>query len=186
MCGSLYLAVRARSRTTSIGFSPIRSSSFTIRKIPITFRKSLATGWRRAMISTALSSMVRCRTSILVSASITRNARSLSRVFRASITSVTCFSASPPISPSVSARPCSSESNVKTSGQSGRCRRPGQQSAQSKSNMSNRSPTAGMFLGTYGWSGSMCGLGRLSRLRPVSGFKCQFRSMNFTTDAWSL
>src|SRR6516225_5728890 len=55
-----------------------------------------------------------------------------------------------------------------------------------KSNMSNRSPTAGMFVGTYGCFGSIFGLGRWSRLRAVSLPKFQLRSMNFTTEAWSL
>jgi hypothetical protein len=54
---------------------------------------------------------------------------------------------------------------------------------QSKSNMSNRSPTAGIFTGTYGWLGSMCGLGRLSRLRAERRLRSQLRSMNLTNDA---
>src|SRR5262249_50691488 len=55
----------------------------------------------------------------------------------------------------------------------------------SKSNMSKRSLTAGMLSGTYGLLAATSGFGRLSRLRPVSGARCQLRSMNFTTDAWS-
>jgi transposase InsO family protein len=39
--------------------------------------------------------------------------------------------------------------------------------SQLKSNMSNRSPTAGMFTGTYGCRGSISGFRRLSRLRLV-------------------
>ena len=52
-----------------------------------------------------------------------------------------------------------------------------------KSNMSNRSPIAGMLVGMYGELALMIGLGRLSRLRSVSGFSSQLRSMNFTTEA---
>jgi hypothetical protein len=44
--------------------------------------------------------------------------------------------------------------------------------------MSNRSPMAGEFAGTYG-SPLAVGFGKLSRLRPVSGFNPQLRSMNF-------
>jgi hypothetical protein len=41
--------------------------------------------------------------------------------------------------------------------------------------------------GTYGLPPcGVIGLGRLSRLRCVSGFKCQLRSMNFTIDARSV
>ena len=53
-------------------------------------------------------------------------------------------------------------------------------------NKSNKSPIAGMFFGTY--SLLFCfGLGRLSRLRPVSvAPSIQFRSTNFTNDECSL
>src|SRR6516165_288841 len=59
------------------------------------------------------------------------------------------------------------------------------QRSRSKSNMSKRSPIAGMLTGTYGLPPAVMGLGRLSRVRAVSGFKRQLRSMNFSTDAWS-
>jgi hypothetical protein len=39
-----------------------------------------------------------------------------------------------------------------------------------KSNMSKRSPIAGMFTGTYGFADVEIGFGKLSRLRVVSGF----------------
>src|SRR5262249_26806730 len=54
----------------------------------------------------------------------------------------------------------------------------------SKSNISNKSLIAGRLSGTYAlvvWTG----FGRLSRLRAVSDFRPQLRSMNFTTEAWS-
>ena len=47
-----------------------------------------------------------------------------------------------------------------------------------KSNSSNRSLIAGLLSGTYGFSGNANGLGKLSRLRCVTGGKFQFRSMN--------
>jgi hypothetical protein len=40
-----------------------------------------------------------------------------------------------------------------------------------------------MLSGTYGLRGDTTGFGRLSRLRPVSGFRRQLRSMNFSTEA---
>ena len=49
------------------------------------------------------------------------------------------------------------------------------------------SPIAGMFTGTYGSPAcGVIGLGRLSRLRCVSGFRCQLRSMNFAIETWSV
>jgi hypothetical protein len=36
-----------------------------------------------------------------------------------------------------------------------------------KVNISNRSPRAGIFVGTYGSLAKVVGFGRLSRLRPV-------------------
>jgi hypothetical protein len=53
-------------------------------------------------------------------------------------------------------------------------------------NMSNRSPRAGLFVGTYGLSGVDTGFGKLSRLRVVNGVTCQFLSMNFRIDTWSV
>jgi hypothetical protein len=52
-----------------------------------------------------------------------------------------------------------------------------------KSNMSKRSPIAGMFSGTHGFSKSITGFGRLSRLRLEIVPRRQLRSMNFKTDA---
>jgi len=52
-----------------------------------------------------------------------------------------------------------------------------------KSNMSKRSPIAGMFSGTHGFSKSITGFGRLSRLRLEILPRRQLRSMNFKTDA---
>jgi len=49
--------------------------------------------------------------------------------------------------------------------------------------MSIRSPMAGAFVGTEDVLKSIVGLGRLSRLRPVSGESPQFFSMNLTTEA---
>ena len=42
-----------------------------------------------------------------------------------------------------------------------------------------------MLSGTYGLPTGEIGLGRLSRLRVVSGGKRQLRSMNLSSDAWS-
>jgi len=47
-------------------------------------------------------------------------------------------------------------------------------------------PTRELFTGTYGLLLYVWGFGRLSRLRPVSGARCQLRSMNFRIEAWSL
>src|SRR5271170_7052231 len=49
---------------------------------------------------------------------------------------------------------------------------------EAKSNSSNKSLIAGLLSGTYGLFGSANGLGKLSRLRCVTGGKFQFRSMN--------
>ena len=51
-----------------------------------------------------------------------------------------------------------------------------------KSNSSNRSLIAGLLSGTYGLLNSATGLGKLSRLRSVTGGKLQFRSMNLRID----
>jgi hypothetical protein len=56
---------------------------------------------------------------------------------------------------------------------------------QSKVNMSNRSLIAGLFSGTYGLSFMVLGLGKLSRLRWLTGGKFQLRSMNFSRETWS-
>src|SRR6516164_9312507 len=51
-----------------------------------------------------------------------------------------------------------------------------------KSNMSSRSPIAGMLVGTYGLPVCEVGLGKLSRLRTLRGATFQFRSINFRID----
>src|SRR5438105_15914887 len=54
-----------------------------------------------------------------------------------------------------------------------------------KLNRSLRSPIAGLFNGTYGLLLLVMGLGKLSRLRAVSGASPQLASMNFRIEAWS-
>src|SRR5579872_2808791 len=49
-------------------------------------------------------------------------------------------------------------------------------------NMSIKSPMAGLFTGTYGLLAVATGLGKLSRLRLVTGFNPQLASMNFKTE----
>ena len=44
---------------------------------------------------------------------------------------------------------------------------------------------AGLFVGTYGLSAEATGLGKLSRLRVVTGGTAQFASMNFRIETWS-
>ncbi len=48
-----------------------------------------------------------------------------------------------------------------------------------KLNRSIKLPMAGLFSGTYGFSFVATGLGKLSRLRSVTGARCQLASMNF-------
>src|ERR1700704_5280634 len=55
-----------------------------------------------------------------------------------------------------------------------------------KLNRSVRSPIAGLFNGTYGLLWLVTGLGKLSRLRAVSGASPQLDSMNFRIEAWSV
>src|ERR1700756_1418951 len=55
-----------------------------------------------------------------------------------------------------------------------------------KLNKSIKLLMAGPFRGTYGFSLVATGLGRLSRLRSVTGAKCQLASMNFRIETWSL
>lgn len=54
-----------------------------------------------------------------------------------------------------------------------------------KLNIPNRSLSAGLFCGTYGFAPLTFGLGKLSRLRFVIGPSFQFRSMNFRSETWS-
>src|SRR5258708_31243912 len=55
-----------------------------------------------------------------------------------------------------------------------------------KSNRSNKSPIAGVFVGAYRFSPSVFGLVRLSRLRPLTVGRFQSRSMYFSTETWSV
>src|SRR5450830_86892 len=92
--------------------SPMRSRSLARRKAPTISRKSTAIGWRRAMVSTAFSSISCCSLSILASAAVIRCASVLSRLVSASTESATCFSARPPISATMRARSCRSVSKA--------------------------------------------------------------------------
>jgi hypothetical protein len=55
----------------------------------------------------------------------------------------------------------------------------------SQSNNPNKSPNAGLFVGTYALAPLDFGSGRLSRLRPEIVGKLQFRSMNLSSETWS-
>ena len=55
-----------------------------------------------------------------------------------------------------------------------------------KSKKSIMSPIAGLLSGTYGLLLLATGLGKLSRLRLVSGESFQFASMNFRIETWSV
>src|SRR5882724_10270341 len=78
--------------------SPIRSRSVATRMAPTISRRSTAIGWRRAMVNTARSSIVRCRLSISVSEATTRWPSATSRRTSASTESTIMRSARPPIS----------------------------------------------------------------------------------------
>src|SRR5215467_2532814 len=92
--------------------SPIRSRSLASRRAPTTSRRSTAMGWRLAIMSTALSSISRCKASIFASADDTRCASAVSRFASASTESATCFSARPPISATMRERSCRSVSKA--------------------------------------------------------------------------
>src|SRR5664280_2516826 len=92
--------------------SPIRSRSLAMRRAPTISRKSTAIGCRRAIVSTAFSSISRCNASILASACVMRCASALSRLASASTESATCFSARPPISATMRPRSCRSVSKA--------------------------------------------------------------------------
>src|SRR5262245_27470513 len=64
------------------------------------------------MVSTALSSISCCKASIFTSTAETRCANAVSRFASASTESATCFSARPPISATMRARSCRSESKA--------------------------------------------------------------------------
>src|SRR5262249_53594883 len=78
--------------------SPMRSRSLETRSAPTISRKSTAIGWRRAIVSTAFSSISACSASTSGSVATVCCARSASRRASASTASATCFSARPPIS----------------------------------------------------------------------------------------
>src|SRR5262249_45876437 len=92
--------------------SPMRSRSLETRNAPTISRKSTAMGWRRAIVSTAFSSISACSASISGSAATVRCARSVSRCASASTASATCFSASPPISATRRVSSCKSMSKA--------------------------------------------------------------------------
>src|SRR6202790_4693375 len=92
--------------------SPIRSRSVATRMAPTISRRSTAIGWRRAMVSTARSSITRCRLSISASAAATRWPSATSRRISASTESTIMRSARPPISATSRASSCRSLSNA--------------------------------------------------------------------------
>src|SRR5271169_631806 len=92
--------------------SPIRSRSVATRIAPTISRKSTAIGWRRAMVSTARSSITCCRLSISASAATTRLPSTTSRRIRASTDSTIMRSARPPISATSRVSSCRSLSNA--------------------------------------------------------------------------
>src|SRR5580704_6036889 len=92
--------------------SPTRSRSLARRSAPTISRRSTAMGWRRAMVSTALSSISCCRASTPASAATTRAARSMSRLASASTESAICFSTRPPISATMRVSSCRSTSKA--------------------------------------------------------------------------
>src|SRR3954452_23064903 len=78
--------------------SPMRSRSVATRMTPTISRRSIAIGWRRAMVSTARSSMRFCSASSSVSMATTRWPSGTSRRINASTDSTIMRSAMPPIS----------------------------------------------------------------------------------------
>src|SRR6202166_2321943 len=92
--------------------SPIRSRSVATRMAPTISRKSTAIGWRLAMVSTARSSITRCRWSISESAATTFWPSPTSRRTSASTESTIMRSARPPISATSRVSSCRSLSNA--------------------------------------------------------------------------
>src|SRR4051794_32226287 len=92
--------------------SPIRSRSVATRMAPTISRKSIAIGWRRAMVNTARSSITRCRLSISISEAATRLPSATSLRISASTESVIMRSARPPISATSRVSSCRSPSNA--------------------------------------------------------------------------
>src|SRR4051794_15843599 len=79
---------------------------------PTISRKSIAIGWRRAIVNTARSSITRCRLSISISEAATRLPSATSLRIRASTESVIMRSARPPISATSRVNSCRSLSNA--------------------------------------------------------------------------
>src|ERR1700682_2621980 len=79
---------------------------------PTISRRSTAIGWRRAMVSTARSSITRCKLSISASAATTRLPSAISRRTSASTESTIMRSARPPISATSRVNSCRSLSNA--------------------------------------------------------------------------
>src|SRR5258708_4776590 len=92
--------------------SPIRSRSVATRIAPTISRRSIAIGWRRAMVKTARSSITRCRLSISASAATTRWPSATARRVSASTDSTIMRSARPPISATSRVNSCRSLSNA--------------------------------------------------------------------------
>src|SRR5712675_1873890 len=92
--------------------SPIRSRSVATRMALTISRRSTAIGWRRAMVSTARSSITRCGLSISASAATTRWPSTTSRRISASTDSTIMRSARPPISATSRVNSCRSLSNA--------------------------------------------------------------------------
>src|SRR6202166_72601 len=91
---------------------PIRSRSVATRMAPTISRRSIAIGWRLAMVNTARSSMMRCKLSISASAATTRWPSAMSRRISASTESTIMRSARPPISATSRVNSCRSLSNA--------------------------------------------------------------------------
>src|SRR5262245_18590296 len=92
--------------------SPMRSRSLAMRSAATISRRSIAIGWRRAMVRMARSSISRWIWSIWTSSATVRWAREVSRLASASIESQICFSARPPISATMRPRSCRSASKA--------------------------------------------------------------------------
>src|ERR1700716_3279855 len=92
--------------------SPIRSRSVATRMAPTISRRSIAIGWRRAMVNTARSSITRCKLSISTSAATTRLPSAISRRTSASMESTIMRSARPPLSATSRVNSCRSLSNA--------------------------------------------------------------------------
>ena len=82
----------------------MRSTSPETRIAEIVSRRSMASGWRRAMVRIACSSTSRWSTSRRASAAITACASGVSRRTSAAIESMSIFSAMPPISADAAAQ----------------------------------------------------------------------------------